>query len=237
VAVWIDDCAGWRALGEHLTDSDGRIAVDVPADVVTTPGVYEARFQVLGDRSLTTAYVWLLPRGTHVVVTDIDGTMTTSDSQLFQQILDGSHVPVPYPGAVDLTTGHAGRGQVVVFLTGRPYYLTQRSRDWLRDLAFAPGPLHGTDSNTEAVPSQAGVGDFKKHFLMGLVAAGYDIDVAYGNATTDIYAYLGAGIPAARIWIIGSNGGMQGTHAVSDTWAPRVTEVRGGPVVLQPFDW
>lgn len=237
IAVWIDDCAGWRSLGEPLTDSDGRIAVPVPADVTTTPGVYEARFQVLGDRSTTRAYVWLLPRGTHIALTDIDGTMTESDSELFQQILDGSHVPVAYPGAVALTTAHAGRGHVVMYLTGRPYYLTQKSRDWLANLAFAPGPLHGTDSNGEALPTEAGVGDFKKHFVMSLVAAGYQIDVAYGNASTDIYAYLGAGVPADRVWIIGANAGDQGTHAVTGGWTARVSEVTAGPMVVQPFDW
>jgi len=237
VAVWIDDCAGWQALPTQLTDSDGRITVAVPATVASSPGVYEARFQVLGDGSQTTALVWLLPRGTHLALTDIDGTLTASDAELFQQILDGSHVPVAYPGAVALTTAHADRGQVVVYLTGRPYYLTQRSRDWLRGQAFAPGPLRGTDSNGEALPTEAGVGDFKKHFVMQLVAAGYVIDVAYGNATTDIYAYLGAGIPAGRIWIIGNNGGAQGTHGVTDSWVARVATVAAGPVVEQPFDW
>lgn len=237
VAVWIDDCAGWRALGEPLTNSDGRIAVPVPASVVTTPGVYEARFQVLGDRSMTTAHVWLLPAGTRIALTDIDGTMTSSDSELFQQIFDGSHVPVAYPGAVDLTTAHAGRGHVVLYLTGRPYYLMQRSRTWLTDLGFAPGPLHVTDSNGEALPTEGGVGDFKKQYIAGLLAAGYQVDVAYGNASTDVYAYLGAGLPADRVWIIGSNGGAQGTHAVADSWVARVTAVRAQPIVVQPFDW
>ncbi|HVV83430.1 MAG TPA: hypothetical protein VHE35_10180 [Kofleriaceae bacterium] len=237
VAVWIDDCSGWQSLGEHVTDSDGRITVDVPATVVTTPGVYEARFEVLGDRSLTTGFVWLLPRGTHLAVTDIDGTMTTSDTQLFEQILDGSYVPAAYPGAVDLTAAHANRGHVVVYLTGRPYYLTQRTRDWLTDLAFAPGPLRVTDSTAEALPTQGGVGDFKKGFLMSLVNAGYVLDVAYGNATTDIYAYLGVGVPAEHVWIIGSNGGMDGTHAVADAWTDRAAEVRNGAVVAQPFAW
>ena len=237
VAVWIDDCAGWVALGEPVTDSDGRITVAVPPAVVTTPGVYEVRFQVLGDRSQTRALVWLLPRGTHLALTDIDGTLTSSDAELFQQILDGSHVPVAYPGAVTLTTAHAARGHVVLYLTGRPYYLTERSRDWLTNLAFAPGPLHLTDSNGEALPTEAGVGDFKKRFLMSLLAAGYLIDVGYGNATTDVYAYLGAGLPADRVWIIGSNGGAQGTHAVAGSWVARTAEVAAGPAVLQPFDW
>lgn len=237
VAVWLDDCAGWRALGQPLTDANGVAEATIAAGTLTSPGVYEVRFQVLGDQSQTRGYVWVLPAGTHLAVADIDGTLTSSDAQLFQQILDGTHVPVAYPGAIDLTTAHAGRGHVLAYLTGRPYYLTQRSRDWLTNLGFAPGPVHLTASTAEALPTNADVGDYKKHYLQGLVTAGYLLDVAYGNATTDIYAYLGAGLAAGRVWIIGNNGGAQGTHAVTDSWVARVAQVRASAVVLQPFDW
>jgi hypothetical protein len=233
VRVLLDDCGAWRDLGTVLTNGDGRVNVNAPATL--GPGVYELRFQVLGDGSGTTSYLWLLPTGTHVVVSDIDGTLTQSDSQLFMQILDGSHVPVPYPSAVDLTTAHAATRAIVVYLTGRPYVLTQRTRDWLTGLGFAPGPLHVTDSNTEAVPTESGVGAFKLAWLQGLKAKGYLIDFAYGNATTDIFAYLGAGIPASTVWIIGANGGQMGTHAVAGSWAARVVEARALPPVPQPF--
>lgn len=233
VRVLLDTCDDWSDLGVHTTSSDGRITAEVP--VALGPGVYEARFQVLGDGSGTLSYLWVLPAGTHIALTDIDGTMTESDSQLFTQILDGSHIPVPYPGAVDLTTAHAARGWMVVYLTGRPYWLTQLTRDWLSTLGFAPGPLHVTDSNEEALPTESGVGEFKRLWIQSLVASGYLIDVAYGNAGTDIYAYLGAGMSPSNVWIIGSNGGMSGTHAVDGNWAPRAADVQALPAVEQPF--
>lgn len=237
VRVSIDDCGAWRSLGDFATNDDGRIDVPVPADIFTSPAVHEVRFQVLGDASLTTSYVWVLPRDTRIALTDIDGTMTQSDSELFQQIFDGSHVPVPYPGAVDLTTAHGGKGHVVFYLTGRPYYLMPRTRDWLRDLSFARGPLHVTDSNGEAVPAESGVGAFKRDYIASLLAKGFAIDVAYGNAATDIYAYLGAGLPADTVWIIGPRAGEQGTHSATDSWTTRVTEVATLPPVEQPFRW
>jgi hypothetical protein len=95
--------------------------------------------------------------------------------------------------------------------------------------------LHVTDSNEEAAPSESGVGDFKLAYLSGLLQAGYAIDFAYGNAATDIYAYLGAPLPADRVWIIGVNAGQQGTHAVVDSWQDRVGEVASLPAVAQPF--
>jgi hypothetical protein len=235
VRVYLDDCTGWVDLGAHATDSDGRIAALAPSTL--GPGVYEARFQVLGDATMTTSYLWVLPAGTRITLTDIDGTMTSSDSELFMQILDGSYVPEPYPGSVDLTLAHAAKGWLVVYLTGRPYWLSAKTREWLADLALAPGPLHVTDSNEEALPTDGGVRAFKQAWIEALLAQGWVIDTAYGNATTDIDAYLGAGIPAEDVWIIGDNGGMQGTHAVTGDWEERVAEVEQLAPVEQPFDW
>ena len=60
-------------------------------------------------------------------------------------------------------------------------------------------------------------------------------DEAYGNATTDVHAYAGAGIPAGATWIIGPNGGSGGTHAVTGSWQPRAEAVAAEPPVEQPF--
>jgi hypothetical protein len=237
IHVSVDDCTGWKDLGQVATNSAGQISMEVPSTTFPGPGVYEVRLQVLGDQSNTAAYVWVLPAGTRLALTDIDGTMTESDFQLFQQILDGSHVPVAYPGAQELTVAHTVRGHVVVYLTGRPYYFSPITRAWLSTLEFARGPLHVTDTNGEALPLDSGVGDFKKVYITSLLDAGYVIDVAYGNASTDIYAYLGAGIPPEQVWIIGDNGGDQGTHAVVGDWTGRVSEVEAMPAVSQPFDW
>jgi hypothetical protein len=234
VRVFVDDCTGWVELGDFATDSDGQIAVDVPMPLGT--GVYDVMFQVLGDRSLTSASLWVLPRGTHITVTDIDGTLTVTDRELFQQIFDGSHVPGSRPEAVELTHAHAERGHIVMYLTGRPDWLTNKSRDWLRDLGFAPGPLRVTDSNTQILPVEGSVGDFKKTVLADLIAAGYLLDFAYGNAATDIYAYLGAGLPPATVWIVGDHAGERATNPVEDSWAARVTEVEALALVEQPYD-
>jgi hypothetical protein len=234
VRVWLDDCDGWRMLGDFTTNDDGRIALE--ESIALGPGVFEARFQVLGDGSGATSYVWVLPPETRVVVTDIDGTLTQSDFELFMQILDGSHTPVPYPGAVDLTRAHAELGWIVVYLTGRPYRLTQKTRDWTRDLDFALGPLHVTESDDMALPGEAGVGTYKLEWLESLLARGLIVDFAYGNASTDLFAYLGAGFDPDTVWMIGAHAGESGTQGATDTWEPRVDEVGALAPVLQPFE-
>jgi hypothetical protein len=233
VAVSIDDCTGWQSLGTHQTDGDG--AIDVAVALPLGPGVYEVRYAVVGDASTTVSYLWMLPVGTHVVLTDIDGTLTTSDTELFLQILNGSYVPAAYPSATDLTTAHAGKGHIVVYATGRPNYLTGKTREWLTQLGFALGPVRLAPGVAEALPTDTGVGTYKRDFFTSLTGKGLVIDLAYGNATTDIFAYSGAGVPADRQWIIGTNAGMSGTNAVMDSWAARVGEVQALPAVTQPF--
>jgi phosphatidate phosphatase PAH1 len=193
------------------------------------------RFTVLGDGTTVSSWLWLLPAGTHVVVTDIDGTLTTSDTQLFQQLLDKNHVPEAYPGARDLTQAHAELGWIVVYLTGRPDFLTQVTRDWLRDLDFAPGPVHLARRAGDVLPTTSGVGAYKQRYLEELAGHGAVVDFAYGNATTDIDAYLGFGLAPADVWIIGPHAGERATNAIRDDWQPRIDEVDALPPVDQPF--
>jgi hypothetical protein len=233
VAAFVDDCEGWRGLGEAVTDDDGEVSFRLDDDLAF--GEHEVRLVVRGDRTQAVASLWVLPDETHVVVTDIDGTLTTSDGELFQQILTGSHVPEAYEGAADLTYAHDSIDHVVVYLTGRPYWLLSITRTWLDALGFAPGPVHAATTNADILPIDASVGDYKADWLRGLVADGLLVDLAYGNATTDIYAYGEAGIAAEDTWIIGAHAGEAGTHAVADTWAPRADEVAASPPVDQPF--
>jgi hypothetical protein len=234
VLVFLDDCQGWTSLGRFRTNSDGRMSAPAPA---LPTGVYELRFQVAGDQSTTTSFLWILPAGTRAVVSDIDATLTTNDSEVFQQIFNGSYIPETYPGAIELTKAHEARGHLVFYMTGRPYWLSPQTRGYLAARGFAVGPLRVADSNSDILPTEGSVGAYKLANLNALKAFGLEIDFAYGNATTDIYAYLGAGIPADRVWIIGDHAGEQGTHPIMGDWAPRVAEVDALPAVVQPFDW
>jgi len=233
VLVFLDDCAGWRSLGRATTDDDGRARIPAP---VLPVGAYEVRFQVAGDRSVTSSVLWVLPAGTRFVVSDIDATLTKSDAALFEQIFMG-WVPDAYPMGAELMAAHAERGHVVMYLTGRPYWLSEMSRAWLDDKDFTPGPLRLTDSNQDILPTEGSVGAFKRAQIADLLDAGFVIDAAYGNATTDISAYLGGGIDPERVWIIGAHAGEHGTQPVSETWSERAAAVAAAERVEQPFDY
>lgn len=232
IELYLDDCTGWQRLGSALTNGDGRARFSLRAPLGA--GVYGLRLVVRGDATTTAARLFVSAPTTKLVVFDIDGTLTTDDDELFKDlltdlfspILRGDYVPRAYPYSKELVAERSRLGALPVFLTGRPYWLTQRTRDWLSGLGFGRGVLHTTDSNGEALPTTAGVGSYKLAFLRGLKGQGYALEAAYGNATTDIYAYSGAAIPTSSTWIIGKHAGEGGTNRATGSWQAEVERLR-----------
>jgi hypothetical protein len=231
VWVFVHDCATWRYVGWGLTDDDGRVTFHLAPGLA--PGVYDVRVEVVGDASFAALRLWVLPAGTHLAVFDIDGTLTTDDGEIFEQILLG-WTPEAYPAAVDVTWAERGRDLVIVYLSGRPEILAGKTRAWLDELGFSPGALRLARHASEVVPTSGGVGTYKARHLAALRALGLILDDAFGNASTDIYAYERAAIPKARSWIIGASAGQGGTIPVSGGWGAVADRLDGEPAVDQP---
>ena len=241
VEVWIDDCAGaYRLLGDGLTNSDGRVALSLSAPEVPAVGEYGLYFRVAGDNSTARAILRVYPIDTRFIVFDIDATLTTSDSSLIGQsvseILGGDMIPEPRPGAreiVDLR--FAQHGYEILYLTGRPYLLDGITRDWLIDLGFPGGTVHLTDDVANSWPSDSQVGAYKADFLYSIIDAGFIVEAAYGNATSDIYAYEQADIAKDRTYILGENGGTADTVALGEGYLEHIEVIRDEPATTQPF--
>lgn len=62
------------------------------------------------------------------------------------------------------------------------------------------------------------------------------LDLAYGNATTDIFAYLGAGIAQDATFILGDHGGEEGTVDLGDDYLAHLPVIDAAPPVDQPFE-
>ena len=75
----------------------------------------------------------------------------------------------------------------------------------------------------------------KSFAVIELAEQGYTADHAYGNASTDIFAYSEAGIPAEHIWIIGENGGDSGTQSLEGGYEEHLDAVALFPDVDQPY--
>ena len=232
IAVHINDCTAWQDLGVAATDDAGGAAVPYTA---ARPGRFDVVSTVLGDGSEVQGHLHTLPEGTHLVVFDIDGTLTVSDAEFMHQLRDNNYTPQAYAQAVAATQAWAKRGYMVVYLSGRPRSTLDMTRSWLQDQGFAPGLLHITNQVTEAVPTREGVGAFKLNYLRELQDMGFEIDYAYGNQTTDFGAYLGAGISAEHVFSVGPKAGMDATQPLPEGYADNLAFIADAPAAAQPF--
>ena len=237
VNAYVDNCDRWVDLGQDKTDTDGRVRFNLPESVQAQPGRYEVRMVVQGDGSIARGYVLVVPPSTQFVVFDIDGTLTTGDSELAGEILadlfGGDYVPEAYADGDALTNEYSAAGFEIIYLTARPYWLSGVSREWLEDLGFPRGTTHYTLTFAEAMPTEEGTGAYKKDYLLSVVAD-HSLFRAYGNSDTDIFAFLEAGVPAEDVYIIGESGGTDGTQAIeSYTEHLRTIAI---PTAEQPFE-
>lgn len=212
------DCSGWVSMGQGLTNDDGRVRFDIPAAILAEPGRYEVLMVVDGDGSDIRGYLLVTPAGTQFVVFDIDGTLTTSDGELAEQyifdLFGGRVVPEAYDDAQKIVQAYVDAGYEVFYMTGRPYFLSGITRGWVETQGFPLGNLHLTASLSESAPTEGGVGDYKRDYLLDVMAH-HSVVHAYGNAATDVYAYDAAGMPKDSTFIIGAEAGADGTQAVT----------------------
>jgi phosphatidate phosphatase PAH1 len=189
--------------------------------------------RVLGDGTGADAKLGVFPAGARVVVFDVDGTLTTEDPEVQKEVLDalfadvqsGDRVPEARPGGKEVTRAWAAHGTPIVYITGRPYWLTAQTRRWLQEGGFAPGYLRTTDDHLEVLPTPGGVGAFKAKTLSLMVSRGLEIEAAYGNALTDVGAYEKANVPKDRSFIVGPHAGAGGTQALKDGYGPHLAWV------------
>jgi hypothetical protein len=201
VVLWIED-GSCRAteVARGITDDDGRVAFTVPG---REPGTYQFWIAVAGDATAAAGAIWVVPKGQRAVLFDVDGTLTTSDGELFEE-LAGAGPADMFPDADGVARYWADRGHVVIYVTGRPYLLQRSTRAWLDARGLPPGPLFTPARLRQAVPSHGGVGAYKTAVLTEL-AATVDIVRAYGNAETDVCAYAAGGIAPDRTYIVGKD--------------------------------
>lgn len=199
------DCA-WLSVGTGFTNDDGWVRIEIPETLVTAPSARAFQLVVRGDGSRAKGTLWAVRPGTAAVVFDVDATLTTSDAALFDELLEGT-VPEPRPNGSALAAALAGRDVLVVYLTGRPYFLGPLTRAWLESHGFPEGVVRTTKRLSDSAPTDRGVGAYKEAALRDLKGAGLDVRLAYGNAPTDICAYARGGIDPRRTFILGPHGG------------------------------
>src|SRR5882724_1033300 len=132
------------------------------------------------------------PSQNQAVITDIDGTLTPRNLDVFE----------PRPDAARALRALADKGYKIVYLTTRiPLYQSGLS-DWLRQNGFPVGVLHVAQTAQE----RASPAEYKAAVLAGYLRAGWRLEYAYGDSSTDFIAYAKAGMPKQRVFALKRKG-------------------------------
>ncbi|MBK8406658.1 MAG: hypothetical protein IPL19_01615 [Sandaracinaceae bacterium] len=131
-------CGPWRLVGSTRTDRDGRATVDLTSAQLGGVGAHPLRWVVHGDGARARGR-YVVPASAPTVVFDVDGTLTTDDGEVFEELLMGRTAEVR-PGGQDVVRRYVSAGYFVVYITGRPYMLRDSTRAWLVGQGFPPGP-------------------------------------------------------------------------------------------------
>lgn len=164
-----------------------------------------------------------LPACAHIVVTDIDETLTTSDGEYLAQLSDPTHDPALRPQAVELLKAYADKGYTIFYITARGQDVTlndgrtvpEASEEWLiaHGFPYAEGQLY-------LAPGIGVQGDdavaYKAAVVNDLTAAGWSADWGYGNATSDIEAFQQGGIADDHLFLVGELAGTMGVNPIPD---------------------
>jgi hypothetical protein len=201
--------ASLHAAVDGVEDRGGRIFVDLaksprPLEV----GRHRIRMIVAGDGTGTDQFIEVLPAGAKIVVSDVDGTLTSSETAVWSDIAEQG-APTANPGAADLMKVIASHGHYLFYLTARPDWLTEKTREWFTLRGFPPGILHTTLLAQGAFGPTAAA--FKVAELEDLRRATGLIPIfAFGNMPSDVDTYATAKIDAASCYFYQLTGQLKG---------------------------
>lgn len=188
--------AGWRSLGTARTDGDGRFSLTITGDARVGTGLRDI-YASAPDGSGVWFLALVAPDGTRVMISDVDGTLTSSENSFPYSTILGNQVGVQ-PGAPAAFGDAAARGVVPIFVTARGDLYTQSTRSWLAMKGFPRAPMH-LGQPVVTLPG-AGATRLKIAVVTPLVSR-FDIVAAIGNRASDIDAYAAAGVDADHIYV------------------------------------
>lgn len=125
----------------------------------------------------------------HVVVLDIDGTLTPDNPDVFEA----------RPSAAEAVGALSNKGYKIVYVTTRIPLFQSMLPKWLKENGFPDGSsLHIAQTSEE----RADPSDYKARILALYSQKGWRLDYAYGDSSTDFTAYAKAGIPREHVFAL-----------------------------------
>ena len=188
----------WTRLGSARTDDEGHFTLALSETGRLPVGMRDLFVSVVGDRTGVGFLGYVAPAGTPLLVSDVDGTLTSSENAFVETIVLGIE-PGGRAGAAHAYADAAARGRQVVYVSSRGNQYTTATRDWLAHNGFPRGPLRLAESFV-TLPGSDTV-EFKTRAITGLTATGLSLAAGVGNRASDVSAYAAGGLGADRIFI------------------------------------
>jgi hypothetical protein len=182
---------GPHAAVEGVKDDGGRVYFEIPADKKLDLGRHRIHFVVRGDLTSTDQFIHVVPQGAAFYLSDVDGTLTSSETAEFPALI-GGELPTTHEGAPEALGILAKKGYHRMYLTARPEMLHQRTRDFLDKYGYPRGIVHTTLTSTGALGDDAVT--YKSGELDTLADRGITPVYVFGNTDSDAEAYNNAGI-------------------------------------------
>ena len=176
---------------EGVKDRGGQIFFKIPKEALLGLGRHRIRMVVRGDLSTTDQFIQVVAKGSKIFVSDIDGTLTTSENVEYLKLLQGT-LPDAHPDASKALSLLAAKGAIPFYLTARPDWLGERTRQFLDARGFPPGIIHTTLTGVGAIGNSAA--NFKSDELADLARKGLAIQYVFGNKSTDSDAFQRANV-------------------------------------------
>jgi len=174
---------------EGVEDSGGWVFFQMPQALPL--GRHRIHFVVRGDDTRADTYIEVVEPGTPIILSDIDGTLTTSEwERLVDFLLD--NIPDVNPGAPDALHALVDLGYRPMYLTARPEFLGNRTYEFIEQRGLPPGIIHTTLTTTGAMGAEAVA--YKTAELQALADRGLVPHWVFGNTDSDAEAYDNAGI-------------------------------------------
>ncbi len=191
VEVFACQAGAWQPLGIATTDGEGTFALTLHGAARLTVGRRSMFVSVRGDRSAVNFWAVVTPRGGKAAVSDIDGTLTTSENAFPESLFTGQDVPA-WDGAPQALSTLQGLCYQPVYLSSRGRIFTEVTRDWLAAKGFPAGPLH-LAPQLLTLPGDSTL-DYKIAALVEIQSGGVGTAVGFGNRGTDAQAYLATSV-------------------------------------------
>ena len=186
----------WERIGTTQTDARGRFALPLDGAARLPVGLRDVYASVVADRTGVRFLAYVAPREAKLVVSDVDGTLTSSEASFVKAVFVGSRVK-PHAGAAAALRDARARGYQVIYVTARGDRFTDATRHWLGTNGFPRGPVRLAPSFI-VKPGAATVA-YKRRVLSSL--AHFGVVAGVGNRKSDVAAYTAIGIPPDRIFV------------------------------------